>query len=356
MIPYLNLLQDIVDNGSKWLGNRTSTRTSKVFGRHFVHDMREGFPLLTTKTVNHLAVFVELEGFIKGITSKSWYQARRCYIWDEWCNPQALKVYDFNDIEGTITKLFYKAMSKSKLLKKERDGMATIKTFIRPDTATGSVTINDDVDLEELKEITIKYAQVLEDDLGPIYGAQWRGNTVYTKSESEPNIIYADDRRVDQLAYVIDQLQVNPLNRRLIVDAWNVEDIFNDCMALPPCHRSWQVDSDGEYFDLQWDQRSVDTFLGLPFNIASYAMLMLLIEKETGLKARHLNGALGNVHIYENHVDQVATQLNREPTSLPTVKVTVPEGKEFSIYDWTADDVIVEGYNPQPFIKAPVSV
>ena len=338
MKAFLHILQDILDNGTDWLGNRTDKRTKKVHFREFRHWLKDGYPLLTTKKVNPKTIFIELEGFLKGIRSKKWYQERGCFIWDEWCNPEVIKNYDFDDLPKLAEQLVHESMiNKYDITKKIRKSLDKIIESFIPNPVSGHMEMPENADNEKYHTMLREHIQLVEDDLGPIYGCQWR-----------------DRNGVDQLANAINMLKENPLDRRIIVDAWAPEDLHK--MALPPCHWSFEIHSDGESFDLKWNQRSVDTFLGLPFNIASYAMLMLLIEKETGLVAGELVGGLGDVHIYENHQEQVNTQLSREPRELPKVKVTVPEGKEFSIFEWTHEDYEITDYNPHPFIKAEVAV
>lgn len=331
MYNYHNILKLILSDGTDWLGNRTEIKTSKIHNIQFDHNMDTGYPLLTTKKINPHTYLVELEGFIGGITSKLWYQEHGCFIWDEWCNPELLKNYDFSD----LAKLGMFLVDESKqgkyiITKKIQKSVDALYELI-------NLHLNNGVVVEELREPIRKLIQLKEDDLGPIYGAQWRSMN-----------------GTDQFDDMLTKLKTNPLDRRIIVNAWNPSELHK--MALPPCHWAFEIHSDGKTFDLKWIQRSVDTFLGLPFNIGFYAMLMLLIEKETGLKPGKLSGSLGDVHIYENHQTQVQTQLSRTPKPLPKMHVTVPNGKEFNIYDWTADDYTIEGYDPDPFIKAPVAV
>ena len=258
------------------------------------HDMSDGsFPLLTTKRVAFKTMSVELEGFIKGITSKQWYKDRGCNIWNEWCNPQKVP-YPAADMSEKSRKLVLEAMAA-------------------------------------------------EDDLGPaVYGAAWRN---FRDPNSHPGA-----QGVDQLANIVQTLKTNPEDRRMICLAWNPLGLKHT--ALPACHYSWQVMKRGEYLDLVWTQRSVDSFLGLPFNIASYGLLLLLLAREAGLKPGVLSGSLADLHLYENHVDQALEQLQRTPMPLPQVEL-LDKG---SIFDWTHQDINLLGYSPHASIKAPVAV
>lgn len=282
MKEYLDILKDVRENGT-YKSNRTGVGTFSISGAMFKFDMRNGeFPLLTTKKMPPKCIFAELEGFIKGITDKSWYQERRCRIWDEWCNP--MKVPYANDEE---TKL-------------------------------------------KMKD---------EPDLGVIYGYQWNN---------------FNGSGTNQLKNAVNTLMTNPTDRRMLVMAWNPCQL--DQMALPPCHFGFHLISDGRYLDLAWYQRSVDTFLGLPFNIASYAMLLRLIAYQTKLTPRFLIGHLDDVHIYENHLKQVDLQLSRTPSDLPALKLSNCDADNWTIWDWNYTDFALLGYNPQDKIEAPVAV
>lgn len=280
MIEYINILKEVLNNGT-WKQNRTGIKTKYVTGAMFKCDLADGFPLLTTKKMPPKIIFAELEGFIKGITDKSWYQERKCHIWDEWCNP---KIVSYGNDEAT----------KKKMLE--------------------------------------------EKDLGKIYGYQWNNfNGSY----------------LNQLAHVIETLKNNPLDRRMIVMAWNPLQL--DEMALPPCHYCFQLVSDGTNLDLVWSQRSVDTFLGLPFNIASYAMLLKLIATQVNLIPRKLIGMLADVHLYENQIECAKLQMSREPLMLPTLEVT-KNRDNWTIWDWQYTDYKLNDYNSYDSIKCDVAV
>jgi thymidylate synthase len=257
------------------------------------YDMEYGFPLLTTKKMAWKAIRVELEGFIKGITDKRWFQSRGCKIWNEWCTP---------------SKIQYKQ------------------------------------DKETLENMAN------EPDLGPIYGYQWRNfNGNYSGPVNNP--LCVDDKDgIDQLAWAVSQIKHNPQSRRIIVNAWNPAQL--QLMALVPCHYSFQLLCNDGVLDLLWNQRSCDLFLGIPFNIASYGLLLELIAKECNLKPGKLIGFLGDVHIYSNHLDQVNEQLNRTPYTPPTLELSGYD----SIFDWDWNKANIKGYNSHAPIKAQVAV
>ena len=283
--------------------NRTATSAYKIPPVMLQHDMADGFPALTTKRVAIKTMMVELEGFIKGVTSKKWFQDRGCRIWDEWCCPS--KVPYGND----------------------------------PET------------LRKMKE---------EDYLGAcIYGASWRnfhdpriGQEACDFGEANPFNIPTGDISygVDQFKNIVDKLKENPQDRRMLCIAFNPMGLEDT--ALPPCHVLFQVSTRGNKLDLTWYQRSNDWFLGIPFNLSSYALLLHLFAKEVGMEEGIVTGFLADVHLYENHVDQVKEQLSREPRELPTIKTD----SFASIFDWDHTQTVLEGYDPHPSIKAPVAI
>ncbi len=337
MKSYIDLLDDIVTN-SEIIQNRTGINANTVIGKHFSHDMNTGFPLLTTKKVNLNTIAVELEGFIKGITDKRWYQSNKCYIWDEWCSPTIIHTkYNMGHMEQL--QLLIDQQRKSPSMSPKMQPL--LDSIIR-------------LDVEMVTSDMVRKAiQLYEPDLGPVYGYQWRhyGKQYYV---NESNGIYTYDAfdGVDQLAKLIDTMKLNPYDRRMVVSALNPLEMHNDTLALPPCHWAFEVHSNGIEFDLLWHQRSVDVFLGLPYNIASYALLMKLLEKETGLIARRLHGFLGNVHIYDNHMNQVHTQRQREPFELP--KLILPDN--VNIFDWEATQWELDNYQHHGFLKGDVAV
>ena len=307
---YQNLLKDIQANGVQ-KSDRTGTGTVSVFGRQIRHNMRDGFPLLTTKRMYTNGIATELKWFLRGDTNIKFLVDNGCNIW----NGDAYKNYrnNFKPTPWQFTPY-------------------TMDEFIN--------------EIKTDDEFAQKWGE-----LGAIYGKQWRE----WGARYETNYILGETKRVkpgiDQLKNLIDEIKSNPDSRRLMVSAWNIEQL--DDMILPPCHYGFQVytqERDGKrYISLMWNQRSVDTFLGLPFNIASYGLLLELIAKEVGMIADELIGNLGDVHIYNDHKLQVKEQLARQPRTLPKLtKLTgsVLEGD----FDYT-----IEYYDPWPAIKAPLS-
>ena len=338
---YQNLLADILISGRN-KEDRTGTGTRSVFGRQIRHDMRDGFPLLTTKKMAWKTMVTELLWFLRGDTNIKYLVDNGCHIWD----GDAYKNY-CNQIPE-YSKQF--TMSKEEYIEK-------IKT--------------DD-------EFAKKWG-----DLGPIYGAQWRRWGGLQDIADDDTPIY-----LDQISNLINELKTNPDSRRLMVSAWNVGELNE--MVLPPCHYGFQVYTrelqvwerlvlvsktykDFSPFDfeisteishseidklypvpsraisLMWNQRSVDTFLGLPFNIASYGLLLMMIADEVNMVPEELIGNLGDVHLYLNHIEQAKEQMNRESFELPTVFV------RDGIESFMDGDIILENYKSHPAIKAPLS-
>lgn len=278
---YKDYLQYILDNGVMTT-NRTGVNTLACSGYMLKHDMKDGFPLLTTKKMGIKNIASELEMFIKGIQDKRWLQERNNHIWDEWCNPQ--KVPYGNDDE-----------TKAKML--------------------------------------------AESDLGPIYGSQW----VCFNGDSEKG---------NQLKYVIDTIKKDPTSRRLVVSAWNPLQL--DQMALPPCHVGFELLCYPEQgtIDIIWAQRSCDSFLGVPYDLASYALLLTLICKETGYTPGSVYGMLGSCHIYENHFDVVKEQLTRPTHKLPTIEIENWK----SIWEWEYSDVKLLNYESEARLTGAIAV
>ena len=304
-IGYQQLLQNILENGSK-KEDRTGTGTISIFGEMFTHDMSEGFPLLTTKKMAVKTMITELKWFLKGDTNIKYLVDNGCNIW----NGDAYKAYCKN--WGGQNKYSV----KTPILK---DGVVT---------GSSNRKFTQEEFIEKIKtdnEFAKKWGE-----LGPIYGKQWRNRN-----------------GIDQIKNLIEQLHTNPDSRRLMVNAWNVGEL--DQMTLPPCHYGFQCYVDDGKLSLMWSQRSVDTFLGLPFNISSYGLLLLLLCEETGLKPGILKGSFGDTHLYQNHEDAAITQLGRIPYDLPTMKVSnvdILNGE----FDWE-----LIGYECHPRIKAPLS-
>lgn len=289
MKNYLEMAQFVLDNGSP-RSDRTGTGTISYFGYQMRFDLSEGFPLLTTKKTHFASVAKELLWFISGDTNIQWLVQNNVRIWNEW---------PYRD---------YKASS-------DYQG-ETLAEFIEK--------VKTDVDFAKA-----------HGDLGPVYGKQWR-----------------DFSGVDQLAGVIDQIKTNPSSRRIILSAWNPP--FIEEMALPPCHAFMQfyVSDDGK-LSLQLYQRSADIFLGVPFNIASYALLVSMIAKICDLEPGEFVHSFGDAHIYNDHLDAINEQLQRQPKALPKLII---HGDQKSIDDFKYEDFELEGYDPHPLIKGKVSV
>ena len=324
---YQQLLQDILNYGVE-KKDRTGTGTKSIFGYTIRHNMGEGFPLLTTKKMAWKTMVVELLWFLRGNTNIKFLLDYDCHIWD-----------------GDAYKNYLKLTTDDKPF--------TLQEFIS--------------EIKNNPNFAITYG-----DLGPIYGAQWRG----WGRHSDPSC----GDGIDQIEYLIEQLKTNPDSRRMLVNAWNVDEL--DDMVLPPCHYGFQVYTrpstrdekivdPGKYhrISLMWNQRSVDTFLGLPFNIASYALLLEIIAKEVNMVPEHLIGNLGDTHLYLNHLEQAKEQITRKPYNLPTVNITernwylhekVKEHlgeKTFSekILSYRPDCFELIDYQSHPKLRAPLS-
>ena len=264
MKQYLDLMQDILDNGNS-KGDRTGTGTISVFGRQLRFDLSKGFPLLTTKKLHTRSIIHELLWFLSGDTNIKYLKDNGVSIWDEWADENG--------------------------------------------------------------------------DLGPVYGHQWR-------SWPTPG-----GEAVDQISQVIDQIKNNPNSRRHIVSAWNPAEV--DKMALPPCHALFQFYVADGKLSCQLYQRSADYFLGVPFNIASYALLVHMFAQQCDLEAGEFVWTGGDVHLYSNHLEQAKTQLAREPRPLPQLNIS---RKPASIFDYKYEDFEIVNYDPHPGIKAPIAV
>lgn len=305
MRQYLDLLQHIMDKGVDKM-DRTGVGTRSVFGYQMRFDLAEGFPLLTTKKVPFRLIAEELLWFVAGDTKLRNLVLKDVHIWDEW--P-------------------YKAY----LL---RNNQAV--------PATGSEEWNTGIK-EFVERIKADEAFAKEyGDLGPVYGYQWR---------HWPG---RDGKEIDQLRDVVDQIKKNPNSRRLIVSAWNPADIEEMAKAgLPPCHCLYQFYVANGKLSCQLYQRSCDTFLGVPFNIASYSLLTMMIAQACDLEPGEFVWTGGDTHLYSNHFEQVREQLSREPRKLPTLRLN-PEVKD--LFAFKMEDFTLEGYDPHPPIKAPIAV
>jgi len=264
MKQYLDLLKRITTEGVK-KEDRTGTGTISIFGNQMRFDLKDGFPLLTTKKLHLKSIIYELLWFLKGDTNVKYLQDNGVRIWNEWADENG--------------------------------------------------------------------------DLGPVYGHQWR---------SWPD---HNGGHIDQIKSILDQIRHNPDSRRMIVSAWNVADI--DSMKLPPCHCLFQFYVADGRLSLQLYQRSADTFLGVPFNIASYALLLMMVAQVTGLEPGEFIHTTGDTHIYLNHLEQVRLQLTREPRPLPVMRLN-PDVHD--LFDFKYEDFTLENYNPWPHIPGVVSV
>ncbi|GMR69839.1 thymidylate synthase [Aerococcus viridans] len=311
---YLDFLQHILDNGQD-KSDRTGVGTRSVFGYQMRFDLSEGFPLLTTKKVPFGLIKSELLWFLKGDTNIRYLLENNNHIWDEW----AFKRWIESD------------------------------AYQGPDMTDFGLRADADPEFKKVyQEVKQEFCQrVLEDDdfakefgeLGNVYGKQWRH---WETREGDS---------IDQIVNIIDQLKHNPDSRRIMLSAWNPEDVPN--MALPPCHTMSQFYVQDGKLSCQLYQRSGDAFLGVPFNIASYALLTHLLAREAGLEVGDYIHTFGDAHIYNNHFDQVYEQLSRQPLDLPILEIG-GEGK--SIFDLEKDDIKVKGYKAHDAIKAPVAV
>lgn len=287
MRQYLDFLDHILTHGSK-KDDRTHTGIISTFGYQMRFDLKEGFPLLTTKKVHLKSIIHELLWFVRGDTSLKYLADNNVRIWNEWPYERFKQSADYQGESMT-------------------DYIERIKND--PDFAK-------------------KHG-----DLGPVYGKQWRDFSGY-----------------DQLAKVIEEIKTNPNSRRLIVSAWNPPQIKD--MALPPCHLLFQFYVQDNRLSLQLYQRSADAFLGVPFNIASYALLLLMIASVTGLEAHEFVHTIGDAHIYMNHLEQVKLQMSRTPRPLPKMFIKQHE----NIEDYVYEDFELVDYHPYPAIKGKVAI
>ncbi|MCF7925948.1 MAG: thymidylate synthase [Candidatus Izimaplasma sp.] len=293
MQQYLDLLTHILNNGEE-KANRTDTKTLSTFGYQMRFDLQKGFPLLTTKKVHLKSIIHELLWFINGETNIKYLVDHNVRIWNEW-PYQTFK--SSSDFSGESMKEFVQKIKEDDVFAKKHG------------------------------------------ELGPVYGHQWR-------HFDGPN-----DTFVDQLQTVIEQIKTNPNSRRLIVNAWNPPAL--DKMALPPCHMMFQFYVRNNQLSCQLYQRSADTFLGVPFNIASYALLTMMVAKITNLELGDFVHTLGDTHLYTNHLKQVKKQLKRTPRTLAKMVI---KGNQKTIDDFSYADFELKNYNPHPAIRGKVSV
>jgi thymidylate synthase len=298
MKQYHDLLRRITSEGIV-KGDRTGTGTRSVFGHQMRFNLADGFPLLTTKKVFLKGIIHELLWFLAGDTNIKYLVDNGVHIWDN----DAYRYYKELCAERGVEPI-------------SMDEFLAASSTATPSPIDG-------------------YAY---GDLNHVYGYQWR-------SWPKP-----DGSSIDQIRQVIDTIKTNPNSRRMIVSAWNVAEVED--MALPPCHVLFQFYVAEGRLSCQLYQRSADTFLGVPFNIASYALLTMMIAQECGLEAGEFVHTLGDTHLYLNHMEQVAEQLSREPRALPRMRLN-PDVK--SVFDFRYEDFTLEDYNPYPAIKAPMS-
>ncbi len=314
MKQYLELLEKIKQEGIE-KSDRTGTGTKSIFGYQMRFDLSKGFPILTTKRVPFGLIKSELLWFIKGDTNIRYLLQHNNHIWDEWAFKRYVESADYTGEDMTD---FGRRSLQDPVFKEVYE--KELETFCQR-------ILNED-------DFAAKYGE-----LGNIYGSQWR-HWKTTQGET-----------IDQLAQVIEMLKTSPDSRRLIVSAWNPEDVPS--MALPPCHTMFQFYVADGKLSCQLYQRSADVFLGVPFNIASYALLTHLIANEVGLEVGEFVHTLGDAHLYLNHLEQVDLQLSRETYELPQLVLKHPEK---SLYDLEVSDVVLEGYECHPTIKAPIAV
>ncbi|MRI80427.1 thymidylate synthase [Fundicoccus ignavus] len=313
MKAYRDLIEKVLETGNK-KEDRTGVGTLSVFGYQMRFDLNEGFPLLTSKRVPFGLIKSELLWFLRGDTNIRYLLEHNNHIWDEWAFERYVKSDRYNGPDMTDF------------------GLRAPK-----DEAFNAIY---QAEMKKFQDYVLNDAEFSKEfgDLGDVYGKQWRSWEM------------RNGETLDQIANVIDQIKHNPDSRRLIVTAWNPEDVPN--AALPPCHTLFQFYVHDNKLSCQLYQRSADIFLGVPFNIASYALLTHLIARETGLEVGEFVHTLGDAHLYSNHIEAANTLLSREPRELPQLVI---EGDAL-IDEIDSASIKVEGYQPHPTIKAPIAV
>jgi thymidylate synthase len=365
---YTDLLQTILDYGVE-KKDRTGTGTKSIFGYTIRHNMKHGFPLLTTKKMAWKTMVTELLWFLRGDTNIKYLVDNNCHIWDGDAYKNYEKITNDFQLKNPIDDFIIKTLRGEMVKIETEDGddyrVLTQEEFIN------KIKTDD--------EFAMKWGE-----LGPVYGKQWRRWELPNYSIKHVEYGFDNDLHIDQIANLINDLKTNPDSRRMMVNAWNVGEI--DKMVLPPCHYGFQVytrelsleeryelmkkldnwvsvhykePKTMEYMDkhniptraisLMWNQRSCDVLLGIPFNIASYGLLLTMIADEMNMVPDELIGNLGDTHLYLNHIEQAKEQIGREPYPLP--KVIVQDG----IFCSSVNDVILENYQSHPSIKAPLS-
>lgn len=302
---YLDLMADIMDHGKWKVSHSTGVKLKSVFGRMCRYDLSQGFPLLTTKKVFSRGIIHELLWFLSGSSNIKYLVENNVHIWDEW----AYKKYQWAMEAGKAKKLAYE-----QFLEKIQSDKQFLKRW---------------------------------GELGPVYGVQWRRWPVNQK------------RTVDQLGWAIEKIKKYPMKKHYIISAWNAGCIYEmsgshaASMVIAPCHTMYHINITGDRLSLLLYQRSADLFLGVPFNIASYALLTMMLAQVTGYKPGDFVHVFGDVHIYENHLDQCREQLSRVPRPFPMMKLN-PKKKR--IDDFSFEDFMLEGYDPYPPIKGDITV
>ena len=389
---YQALLQDILDNGHQ-KGDRTGTGTISTFGRQIRHNMKDGFPLLTTKKMYFKGVVTELLWFLRGDTNIKYLVDNDCHIWDGDAYKNYEKQIPFQKVIGDDSD----SLKSSMIWKQKIDHSSGYPIFER---FTQEEFINK---IKTDDKFALKWG-----DLGPVYGKQWRNLGGYSKTsiiQKEglyDELRFENKKGIDQIANLIQDLKTNPDSRRLMVNAWNVGEL--DQMTLPPCHYGFQVYTRELSLDermdlmvkkhkmileggddtlptraisLMWNQRSCDLFLGAPFNIASYGLLLEIIAKAVNMVPDELIGNLGDTHLYSNHIKQAKEQIGRQPYPLPQLNINTEfwpyEGGECGIGPLDAiavfegfkndnfckclleEDIQLGNYQSHPAIKAPLS-
>lgn len=286
---YKEILNNVISYGKEKqptrmednVGVNVANSTIGTFCEIFRHNMKNGFPATTLRKLPIKSTMIELEGFINGITDKNWYIERGCAFWNQWSNP---------------------IQAKKEFLEFEHNRNVPYDYYNK------------------------KISQFMCEDLGPIYGYQWRN---------------FNGQNFDQLKSIVDKLKTNPYDRRMVCSAWN--PLQMEIMALPPCHYCWTVVVYEKQLNLCWKQRSCDLIFGVPNNIVSYATLLLLLCKESGLEPGELVGVLEDCHIYKNQLPGANALLSREEKCLPKLEIT-----SNGIFDWTYKDYIIKNYHPYP--------